>query len=564
MAPMTRAALARIALFIVAAAPAAADTYPRQPGVDIQHYVFRITLSDATDDIAGEAMVDVRFARDGVTSFELDLIGAAGRADGGGMRVAAVTAAGRPTAFVHRGDRLQITVQPASTAGERRRFAVAYGGQPAMGLIIGPNRHGDRTFFSDNWPDKARHWLPTLDHPGDKATCEFVVTAPAQYQVVSNGLLIEETDTADGRRITHWKQSVPIASWLYVLGAARFAVQHLADHDGRPVQTWVYAQDRDAGFHDFAVPTHQVLEFYGRQVGPYAYEKLANVQARSVGGGMEAATAIFYGENLVTGDRSVRLRNVIIHEIAHQWWGNAVTEDDWDHVWLSEGFATYFTLLFIEHAYGRDAFVAGLRDSRRRVREFHDRNPAYRVVHDNLSDMRQVTTSQTYQKGGWTLHMLRGLVGDEAFWAGIREYYRRFRDANASTDDFRRVMEETAGRPLAWFFDQWLRQGGYLTVDGAWRYDAGAGTVELELIQTQRSEPFDMPIEIGLVFDDRSASRVERARLTERQQRFTIPVDREPAAVSLDPNVWVLMDATLVRQESVREDRRTPEEGARR
>jgi len=560
---MTRATLALMALLAVPAPPAVADTYPRQPGLDIQHYVFRITLSDATDEIAGEATVDVRFVRDGVTSLELDLVSAAGRADGGGMRVTGVTAGGEPTAFVHEGDRLRLTVQPPSRAGERRRFTVAYDGKPAAGLIIGPNRHGDRTVFSDNWPNKARHWLPTLDHPGDKATCEFVVTAPAHYQVISNGLLIEETDTSNGRRVTHWKQSVPIASWLYVLGAARFAVQHLAEYDGRPVQTWVYAQDRDAGFHDFAVPTHQVLEFYGRHIGPYAYEKLANVQAKSVGGGMEAATAIFYGENLVTGDRTLRLRNVIIHEIAHQWWGNAVTEDDWDHVWLSEGFATYFTLLFIEHAYGRDAFVAGLRDSRRRIREFHEKNPAYRVVHDNLSDMRQVTTSQTYQKGGWTLHMLRGLVGDEAFWAGIREYYRRYRDANASTDDFRRVMEEAAGQPLAWLFDQWLRRGGYLTVDGTWRHDPGAGTVEVELAQTQSGEPFDVPIEIGLTFGEGYPSRLERVRLSEPRQRFAIPVDREPATVSLDPNVWVLMDATLGRREREGEDRRTPE-GARR
>ena len=242
----------------------------------------------------------------------------------------------------------------------------------------------------------------------------MVVTAPAHYQVISNGLLVEETDLPGGRRRTYWRQSVPIAPWLYVLGVARFAVQHVDTFQGKAIQTWVYAQDRDAGFYDFAVPTRDVLQFYSDKVGPFSYEKLANVQSNSVSGGMESASAIFYSEGSVVGDRNVRWRNVVIHEIAHQWFGNAVTESDWNDVWLSEGFATYFTLLYIEHAYGRDEFLSGLESSRQRILEFDKQRPDYRVVHDNLSDMSQVTTGQIYQKGAWILHMLRGIVGEVA------------------------------------------------------------------------------------------------------------------------------------------------------
>ena len=376
------------------------------------------------------------------------------------MTVTGVTSDGAPVAFTHAGDRLRLTLAPPPAAGARRRFTIAYHGIPATGLLIGPNRHGDRTFFSDDWPDKARNWLPTVDHVSDKATCEFLVTAPAHYQVVSNGRLVEESDLPGDLRLTHWRESAPLAPWLYVLGVARFAVQLMDEHEGRPIQTWVYPQDRDAGFRDFAAPTREVLDFFSSRIGPFDYEKLANVQSRAVSGGMEAATAIIYAENLVTGDRGVRLRNVVIHELAHQWWGDAVTENDWDDVWLSEGFATYFTLLFIEHEYGRDAFLAGLTDSQNRVRAFDPKHPDYHIVHDDLADMRQVTTGQIYQKGSWTLHMLRGLVGDEAFWAGIRAYYRRYRDGNATTDDFRREMEEASGQPLDWFFRQWLHRGG--------------------------------------------------------------------------------------------------------
>ena len=218
------------------------------------------------------------------------------------------------------------------------------------------------------------------------------------------------------------------------------------------------------------MPTRDALEFYSDKVGPFSYEKLANVQSNSVSGGMEAASAIFYSEGSVTGDRSVRWRNVVIHEIAHQWFGNAVTESDWDDVWLSEGFATYFTLLYIEHAYGRDEFLSGLEDSRRRILEFDKQRPDYRVVHDNLSDMSQVTTGQIYQKGAWILHMLRGMIGDEAFWTGIRSYYRAHQDGHATTADFRREMERASGKDLRVFFDQWLTRGGLVRLDGDWSY----------------------------------------------------------------------------------------------
>lgn len=521
------------------------DDYPKNPNIDALNYTFRITLSDDTNEIVGEATVDLRFLVVGITELRLDLINAT--ADGKGMTVTGVSSAGKPLQYRHENDELRISLFSPSEANQRSRFTIAYRGVPATGLIIGPNKHGDRTFFSDNWPNKARHWLPTIDHPYDKARCEFVVTAPDNYQVISNGLLVEETDLSGGIRLTHWRQSVPIAPWLFVLGVAEFAVQYLDEYDGRSIQTWVYRQDRDAGFYDFAVPTRQVMEFYGKKVGPYSYEKLANVQAASVGGGMESATAIFYGENSVTGQRSVRWRNVIIHEIAHQWFGNAVTEYDWDDVWLSEGFATYFTLLFIEHAYGRDEFVAGLKRSRDRVMAFYERNPDYRIVHDNLTDMRQVTTSNTYQKGSWTLHMLRGIVGDDAFWRGIQAYYRNHRDRNATTDDFRRAMEEASGRDLSQFFRQWLYRGGKLEYQGGWSY--GDGVLHVELNQVQNDTSFlQMPVQIGIYFDGEPRPQIELLQVNDRQNTFTMALDREPADVVLDPNTWVLMEAEFVKQ----------------
>jgi aminopeptidase N len=526
--------LAFIALLVVGRF-AYADTYPRQPGVDAQHYVFRLTLADDTDEIVGEATVTVRLTRDAVTEVFLDLASAAA---GKGMTVSEVTSAGQPVTFVHENGRLRLTLASPSKVGDDVTFLVKYRGVPAAGLRIGPNKYKERTFFSSNWPDKARGWLPMIDHPSDKATGEFIVTSPAHYQVVANGLCVEETDLPGDLRRTHWRQSVPIASWLFNIGVARFTVHRPRPVDGVPMETWVFPQDRDVGLPAFEGPARQAIEFFSEHIAPYPYEKVGSVEAAGVNGGMEHASAVFYGEGSVTGRSVVSL---VVHELAHSWFGDGVTERDWDDVWLSEGFATYLTLLFTEHVEGRDAFVAGLRQARETVMATEKKLPDAPIVHRNLADMRQVLSSLQYQKGAWVLHMLRGLVGTEAFWTGIRSYYARYHDANASTDDFRRVMEEVSGTPLSAFFTQWLTRPGEPAFQGTWRYDAAARQVEVELMQTQAAEPFRLPLEIGLSFGGAARMRIEKVEVTGRQHRFTFAADAEPTAVVLDPNLWALM-----------------------
>jgi len=198
-----------------------ADTYPKNPKVDVLNYIFSIELSDNTDVIQSEATVDVRYLGEGVDYLRLDLVKTSASLGNKGMTVSKVVSEGKTLSFTHEGGELKIKLPAPSQQNQRSMYTITYSGVPATGLKIANNKYGDRTFFSDNWPDKGRNWLPIVDHPYDKATCEFIVTAPAHYQVVSNGLKIEESDLANGKRVTHWKQSVPIASWLYVLGVAR-------------------------------------------------------------------------------------------------------------------------------------------------------------------------------------------------------------------------------------------------------------------------------------------------------------------------------------------------------
>lgn len=523
------------------------DSYPKNPKIDAINYIFDIELSDDTDEITCEVTVDIRFLGSDVQNLRFDLVNVSNELDNKGMFVSSVSSNGNELKFSHSNDELLINLPKPSEINQRTKYIIKYKGVPASGLKIGDNKHGDRTFFSDNWPNRGRHWLATIDHPYDKAMCEFIVTAPDHYQVISNGLKVEETNLADNKRLTHWKQSIPIATWLYVLGAADFAVQYVDEFDGKSIETWVFKQDRDAGFYDFAEPTKQVLEFYSDNVGPFSYEKLANIQSNSVSGGMEAASAILYSDSSVKGDRNLRWRNVVIHEIAHQWFGNAVTEYDWDDIWLSEGFATYFTLLFIEHQYGRDAFVEGLQSSQKSVDAFYEKNPKYTIVHDNLKDMKDVTTSQIYQKGSWILHMLRGVLGTETFWEGIQSYYKQYKDLNVTTDDFKRVMEEASGKDLTTFFQQWLYKPGVLKLAGSWKYDKQKGEILINLNQVQTDgSMFEIPLEIGIDFGNKP-QQLELIQIKEKSNSFKLKVGEEPKKIVLDPNYWILMNTDFMK-----------------
>jgi aminopeptidase N len=557
-----------------ATAPLAADTYPRQPGIKITGYTFDITLSDANDELEVIDTVDVQFVATGVTAIELDLCkfsaqprsrtlangfadpcaeasggrgGAAPPPKGGkGMMVTAVSAGGQALTYQHENDRVRVTMARAFKPGERFSFTVNYHGVPAAGILVANNRHGDRSFVSNAWPDKARNFRASIDHPSMKAPVVHIISAPRHYQVVSNGRLTEETDLPNNLRRTVWKESVPICTWLMSLAVAPFAVDHFGEYRGIALSSWVYPQEREVGLKAFRAHTEPILEFFIDRIGPYSYEKLAQVQANGVGGGMELASSIFYGYGAAGPGRQL-----IAHEMAHQWFGDAATESDWDDVWLSEGFATYFALLYTEFQDGRDAFLEGVRRGKTSAINYAIANPASTIVHNNLADISRViaNNAQIYQGGAQVLHNIRGVIGTETFWVGIRLYYGRFKDSNATTDDLRRAFEEACasaadrcpadGKDLMWLFRQLLNSGGALQVQATWTYEPTAKQVQLTVAQTQSTGLYRMPIEVVV------GTTRHLVQLTEQRQVFTFPSDAEPASVVLDPNAWVVMRATL-------------------
>jgi len=510
------------------------DTYPKNPDINIISYDFYLKLHDVTDSIKGVAVLDIKTKDQPLAQFELDLINVNESLKGHGMHVDSVLISSPntySTKFLHKKNRLAIVLEEEIAANTYFSATVFYRGIPHDGLIISNNKFGDRTFFGDNWPNRARHWLPSIDHPYDKAFCTFSVETPIHYEVVASGTKIEESFTNNNSKITRWESQAPLATKLMVIGVAKFAVQHLAEVDHIPVQSWVFPENKVAGFYDYAMAP-EILAFFNAKIGPFAYAKLANVQSKTRYGGMENASNIFYYENSVTGQRTIE--NLIAHEVAHQWFGDAVTEADWHHVWLSEGFATYFTNVYVEHKHGKDSMNRLLNKQKIQIAEYHKKAPTSSIIDLKVNKLTDLLNTNTYQKGAWILHMLRYELGDELFFKGIKKYYQIFKNGNALTKDFQYVMEEVSGKSLDWFFEQWLYSPTLPSVKTAYKYNKRNKTLELTITQTQATKLFTYRLAV-LFISDNEERVFKEFNIDKRENRFEISLKNKPDKIVSDP-----------------------------
>ncbi len=509
---------------------AAQDHHERYEEIDVLNYHFDIDLNDSVDVIRGETHMEILFRKD-VERFYLDLTN---RDDKGvGMVIKEVLENGEKVSFMHQDDKLVINILPAEE-GMTREYQIRYQGIPRDGLIISENKFGDRTFFGDNWPNRAHHWLPVVDHPSDKALLEFLIHAPGHYGVVANGTKVDEFH--DGTRIfSHWKTSVPLPTKLMVIGVSPFSVQQFKSSSGVPISTWVYPQNSAEGFHDYSI-AKRPLDFFESYVGPYPFSKLANVQSKTVFGGMENAGCIFYRENTVTGYQEHE--TLFAHEIAHQWFGDAISERNWHHIWLSEGFATYLTDIYLEHVKGREEFLASLMDEKRKVIRFSKRN-LVPIVDTSQEVSIRLLNSNSYDKAAWVLHMLRRELGDDQFQQCLRAFYDEFKYRNALTEDFQKVVESISGRDFNSFFKQWFYQAGHPVLSIKWKYRKKE--IKLTIVQHQQHQCFEFPLEIKIE-DGNGNSLKETLYVNTTEQVFEIKSRFKPSKIILDPDSWLLFE----------------------
>ncbi|HZG53182.1 MAG TPA: M1 family metallopeptidase, partial [Pyrinomonadaceae bacterium] len=465
--------------------------------------VFNQDLGELT---RAETKLDALVLRDNLAVLDLDF---------GALTIDALSIGGSPARYERQGERLNVFLARPARRGERLRLSVVYHGRPADGLILTNDKDGRPSATGDNWPNRVHHWIPSLDHPSAKATVSFNVTAPARASVVANGRLVARSPTNTGADVTWtYSEAAPMPPYCMVVAVGEFAsvtpgVLLPARH--APVSYHVPPSEQKFAMQGFgaAIPS---LKYFSQTVAPFPYAKLAHIVGATRFGGMENSGAIIYSRTLfdpregapLSARFGVRrgLVELIAHETAHQWFGDAVTPATWSDLWLSEGFATYYAGLFVEHAEGDAAFREYMSRKREEYLKYEQTRRA--PIHDReTEDLNALLNPNNYQKGAWVLHMLRAELGDAAFFRGVRAYYRAHLHRNATTEDLRAALERASGKNLRAFFARWIYASGHPRYEASWdwrthgRNAGGSLIITLRQIQEDGAVfPNSVPFEV--------------------------------------------------------------------
>ncbi len=511
--------------------------------VDVQHIKAELTIDTKAHEIWGAVTHTVRPLHPFLKSVELDC--------GKDLKVQRVTIGPNRIIcnFRRAGDKLIVDLDDPRGPDDSFDLAVTYSGSPEKGMkfIAHDPAYPDRPMvvWTQGEAEETHHWLPCYDYPNDRATTEMIVNVPRPLKVVSNGLLVETKDGPGSTVTYHWKMDAPFASYLISLAIGDFAVYH--DRLGDlPIDYYVARDVDEATARRFMGKTPRMVEFFGRAIGrPYPYAKYAQVCVPEFGGGMENITATTMTDEALH-DAIAELEHssdgLVAHELAHQWFGDLLTCKDWSHIWLNEGFASYFGPLYSEHALGEQEFrIEMYREMEGYLHSDRDyRRPIVETRYYSPDDMFDAVT---YNKGACVLHMLRGLIGDEAWWKGIRGYVASHAFDVVETDDFRRAMEAASGKDLKWFFEQWVYRAGYPELKVRWHYEDADRTVRVRIEQTQTIDDltplFRLPTTLEIA---EAPGRVRSIPIVidDEVQEFVIPATDRPRLVQVDPEARII------------------------
>ncbi|MFI1408469.1 M1 family metallopeptidase [Streptomyces sp. NPDC020707] len=443
-------ATAAASFCLIAAAPAphpgadgVGDPYFPQlgnGGFDVRHYGLDVAYDPDTDRLDGRTTITAR-ATQNLSSFDLDLQK---------LEVTKIEVNDRRVKFTREGD--EIRVSPRTGLRKNRTFTVTvtYGGmpEPLSGPIVFGSDYGwmktaDGVFVACE-PNAASTWFPSSDHPGDKATFDIRIKAPKGLTGVSNGRLVGTYDKGN-RTVAHWRESKPMATYLATATIGRFNVRQGTTPAGTPIYVAIDPVLENSNNVDVYEVTAEATDYWSKIFGPYPFEETGAIvdDMPQAGFSLETQTKPVYS--------AVRSESTIVHELAHQWFGDSVSVEKWKHIWLNEGFATYSQWLWSEHKgtqSAHDAFLAG-----------YNARPAdaafwQTVVGDPQRDT--MFASAVYQRGAMTLQVLRERIGDKAFFELLPAWTRQNRHGNVNTDDFIRLAEKISGKQLDSLFQTWL------------------------------------------------------------------------------------------------------------
>jgi len=402
-----------------------------------------------------------------------------------------------------------------------------------------------KQIWSQGETEYNHYWFLCYDHPNDFFTSEISATVEKPLSVISNGRLMPTKDNRDGTRTFHWKMEQPHASYLTSIVVGEY-VPVTGDYLGIPIITNVYPTEVAEG-RVTAARLPEMVKFFSEKTGlKYPYAKYAQTMARDFGGGMENITATTQTDLMIHDARAELDQTsdgLQAHELAHQWFGDYLTCRNWSDIWLNESFATYFQGMWDEYKLGSDDFlysdVKANQDAYFSAWRQGNRRP---IVTRYYTEPDAVFDTYAYPRGGAVLHMLRKTLGDDSWWRAINYYLRKYAHQPVETEQFRIAIEESTGRAMDWFFDEWLYRMGHPVFQVTQNYDDAAKSLKLTVVQQQKPDPdsqypqvsfFQMPLDVEIGTAGRT--RIEHIVVEpKKEQTFTFTVDSKPLLVNFD------------------------------
>ncbi len=474
---------------------------------DVLAYELELAVDPDEQELSGTVVMTARVVGEELGVVQFDLTNT--------LVLESVTCSGAALAVRRDGDLVSCTLPESLARGAELALAIRYRGHPnAKDSFTG--FHWARTPDGKPWINTScqdtgsRAWWPGKDsyfHPEDKPErVALAITVPGELYAVSNGRLAETVELADGRKTYRWRHDYPLETYSVTLNVAPYVVVEsaleLPGHASAvPFFYYVLAEDAEKAAVQFAqVP--RLMEVFCEAFGPFPFERSKFALVQTNFWGMEHSTAVAYGSSFPAwceengvADRYAGpnrfLDYILVHEVAHEWWGNAVSAATWGDFWIHEGFGTYAEGVYLERT-----------ESRARADEFFASQARHLGAKSKLFRGKGVNSGQAYSpviysKGACVLDTLRHFVDDdEAWWKAVREFNLRFRYGNATSDDFRAVVEETTGRDWKRFFDEWVYGEGYPKVSGVVRAEPGA--IRLELVNQGSGETtFEVPLDLA-------------------------------------------------------------------
>ncbi len=505
--------------------------------IDVLHYDLHLLILPEEKQITARADLEIRSLPSAESTFFLHLLN---------LTVDSVFINGSKTSEYLYGNGKLVMDTPAmdDTFG----VSVYYHGTP------GNDRSGGFFFIKDiiythgeglntQPPSMLRFWVPSHDVPDDKATLDMYITVPTGLSAFSNGLLVDTTTSEEGTTTWHWQEKHPIASYLIALAVSNYEVHQepyvSIDQDTIPLEFYVTPEkfeNAELSWQNLS----QMMRVFEELLGPYPFDRYSMAETYQ-SGAMEHQTMTSMSTNLITGDH--KYDYIVAHELAHHWFGDYVTLTDWREIWLNEGFASYCEALYFEQIAGQDSLRGTMQTMA--TNYFSE---VGRIGHFALYDPVYMWGYTVYQKGAWVLHMLRYLVGDDAFINTLRNYLDQHAYGNATIDDFQRIAEQESGQDLDLFFEQWIYRPGYPDLEVGWETSLAAdGKRLVELFVRQRQVVggiFEFPLEV--MFRSDNSSLLDTLSITQDYETFQWELDFNPSELDIDPYEWLLDKTKIV------------------